>query len=242
MTSKSWLAMSGLCLLLAMSAAQPHPITIDASSYAPGAVVGGAYEGITLSHVTFTETGLQTSAVYALGCTPETRGCDAQGTAMFGWQKANGKAFTSWNSSAGLISDCLQQHHADCYSQPQHLLEVTFDRATDFIQFDATQVTDSPWAWAFDAAGNLLPLTPTLTIDSLLGHQSLRLTSNEGNISRVLLAGNDGYSIVNRISYNGAAATAAPTTTVPEPETLALMMIGLIGVAVTTRLRRRTHK
>ncbi|WP_129782294.1 PEP-CTERM sorting domain-containing protein [Peristeroidobacter soli] len=61
------------------------------------------------------------------------------------------------------------------------------------------------------------------------------MSSEAGNISRVLLAGNDGYSVVNSISYNNAAGT----TTVPEPETLALMMMGLIGATVATRVRRR---
>src|SRR5687767_6342408 len=158
MTRKTWLAMTGLCILLATSAGQAHPITLEAGSRASGTEVSDAFEGLTLAHVTFTETGVQSSAVYAMGCTPGTRGCDELGTTMFGWQKANGKAFTSWSASSELIGNCLQQNHADCYSQPQHLLEVTLDRATDFIQFDSTQLTDSPWAWAFDAAGNLLSL------------------------------------------------------------------------------------
>ncbi|WP_129782247.1 PEP-CTERM sorting domain-containing protein [Peristeroidobacter soli] len=234
MIRQSWLAMFGLCTLLAAQGVWAVPITIDAGAYVSGTEVGDTYEGITLSHVTFTEAGRQSSAVYAHGCTPGARGCDALGTTMFGWQKANGKAFSSWNSNAGLIGNCLQQLHADCYSQPQHLLEVTFERATDFIQFYSTQETDSPWAWAFDAAGNLLSLMPRLIIDQR-GQQSLELSSEAGNISRVLLAGNDGYSIVNSISYNNAAGT----TTVPEPETLALMMMGLIGATVATRVRRR---
>jgi hypothetical protein len=154
---------------------------------------------------------------------------------MFGWQKANVKAFTSWSASSELIGDCLRQHRSDCYSQPQHLLEVSLDRATDFIQFDSTQLTDSPWAWAFDAAGNLLSLTPVHTSNPMVG-QSLSLSSAAGNISRVLLAGNDGYSIVNSISYN------AHIPSVPEPATLALLMVGLIGVAVTTRSRQRASQ
>jgi hypothetical protein len=232
MSKETWVAMTGLCVLLMTSAAQAHLITLDAGAHGPGIEVSRAFDGVALSHVTFTPTGVQSSAVYAMGCTPGSRGCDALGTTMFGWQKANGKAFTSWSSRSELIGNCLQQNHADCYSQPQHLLEVTLDRATDFIQFDSTQLTDSPWAWAFDAAGNLLSLTPVRTSNPVTG-QSLSLSSAAGNISRILLAGNDGYSIVNSISYN------AHTTSVPEPATLAMLMVGLLGVAVTTRIRQR---
>src|SRR5687767_5684407 len=59
MTKDSWLAMTGLCILLATSAGQAHPITLDAGSRAPGAEVSDAFDGLTLAHVTFTEAGLQ---------------------------------------------------------------------------------------------------------------------------------------------------------------------------------------
>jgi hypothetical protein len=228
MNKTSWVVMPGLCVLLATSAAQAHLITIDAAAHAPGAEVGNAYEGVTLSHVTFTETGMQSGAVYAQGCTG-VRECDPRGTTTFGWQKASGKALTYWYANPDLLGNCLQQNQSSCDSQ--HLLEVSLAQATDFIRFDSTSVTDSAWAWALDAAGNLLSLTPVRS--QSLGHQSVALTSAAGNISRILIAGNDGYSIVDSISYNTGA------TTVPEPETLALTMVGLVGVAVATRRRRK---
>jgi hypothetical protein len=91
----------------------------------------------------------QSSGVYALGCTPGTRNFDALGTTTFGW-----------------------------HSQPQHLLEESLEHATDFIQFASSQLTDSPWAWAFDVTGNLLSLTPVRTIGQ--GGQSVILTSATG--------------------------------------------------------------
>ena len=61
----------------------------------------------------------------------------------------------------------------------------------------------------------------------------MALSSTAGDISRLIIGGNDGYSIVNSISYNAKA------TSIPEPETLALLMAGLLGVAVTSRQRRK---
>lgn len=230
MTKKSWVAMTGLCVLLATSAAQAHLVTIDADTYASGTDVSDAFGGVTLSHVTFTEGGRQSGAVYAVDCTAGTRGCD--GTNAFAWQKTNGKGVPYWSATSDLIGNCLLQNQSYCYSRGQQLLEVSLDQATDFIRFDSS-LTYLPWAWAFDAAGNLLSLTPVSMFDQALGRQSMALSSASGNISRLIIGGNDGYSIVNSISYN------AKPTNIPEPETLALLMAGLLGVVVSSRQRRK---
>jgi hypothetical protein len=230
MFKESWVAMIGSCVLLATSAAQAHLVTLDANAYASGTDISGAFDGVTLSHVTFTEAGRQSGAVYAVGCSPEARGCD--GTNAFAWQKDSGKDVPYWSATSELIGNCLQQNHTYCYERGQQLLEVSLEEATDLIQFDSS-LTYLPWAWAFDAAGNLLSLTPVGTFDETLGRGSMTLSSAAGNISRLIIGGNDGYSIVNSISYNAKA------TNVPEPQTLGLLMAGLLGVVVSARQRRK---
>lgn len=239
MTRKSWVAMTGLCVLLATSAAQAHLITICVDAYASGTEVSGAFERATLSHVTFTEAG-QSSAV--------------------AWQKAHGKSVPYWSASSGPIGDCQQRTQAYSGSPGQILSE------GDFIQSDSAGLTHSPWSGAFDNAGNRLgmfnpafdqqsvaqssaagnisrilsaandghSLTPVQTSGSALGRRTVTQSSTAGNIGRTPLAGNNGHSRVDSISHGVDA------TTVPEPKTLALLMVGLLGIAVTTRWRRES--
>lgn len=72
----------------------------------------------------------------------------------------------------------------------------------------------------------------------VLGRQS----EVSGLMSRVPLSnhglGRNGHSIVDRICDEIPTTPAPPTSKVPEPETLALLMAGLLGVAVTSRRRR----
>jgi hypothetical protein len=239
MTNGPWVAMSALVGLMATSAAQADLITIDADAYAPGTDVSNAFDGATLSHLTFSPTGMQRSSVYAAGCTGEV--CDALGTASFGYEGRNDTIRASWYSTAATIGNCFTRIISFCYnnnSLPEHLLEVSFDAATDFIQFDSTYGSDSPYFWALDAAGNILStVTRQGTIlqrwnaSHSYSHEVMTVTSSLGNIARIVIAGNGGFSTVDSITWNG------PATNVPEPETLAMMLAGLVGVAVTTRRR-----
>lgn len=246
MTNGSWVALSALVGLMATSAAQADLITIDADAYAPGTNVSNAFAGVTLSHLTFTSTGTQSDGVYAAGCAPGAPVCNALGTASFGWQNAAGTTLASWNSTASYIGNCLSQIRSYCYAERQNLLSVSLDTATDFIQFDSTYGSDFPYVWALDAAGNILTtVVKQVTIlqsnapgtGNTYGHQQVTVTSALGNIARIVIAGNGGYSTVDSITWNGPAA--APVANVPEPETLAMMLAGLLGIAVTTRRRRK---
>lgn len=101
--------------------------------------------------------------------------------------------------------------------------------------FDSTGQAHSSWGWGVEGAGNRLGLTPAHTFNQVLGRQS----SVAGVISRMPLQasnqarGKRGHSIVD-----GICDRLPPATKVPEPETLALLMAGLLGVAVTRRRRR----
>lgn len=209
MTNGSWIAMSALAGLLMTSAASAGLVTIDADPYAPGTDVSTVFAGVTLSHLTFTVAGMQSSPVYSAGCSG-TPDCAALGAASFGRLHANGTINAYWYSRDSSIGNCLRQNYSYCYNgTAQQLLDVSLDTATDFIQFDSTYLSDFPWVWAFDAAGNLLSVTKQLTIlqgngpGSTYGHQRVTVTSPLSNIARIVIAGNGGYSTVNSITYNG---------------------------------------
>jgi hypothetical protein len=245
MTNGSWIASSALLGLLATSAAQADLITIDADVYAPGTDVSNVFDGVSLAHLTFTSAGMQSTAVYAAGCADVSNpnsACSAIGPASFGYQASTGSINGFWYSTGSPIINCVNQNYSYCYnSTPQHLLEVSFDSATGLVQFESTYGSDFPWVWALDAAGNVLSLTPQQTIHQNpgpgggpFGYQTVTLSSTTANISRVIIAGNGGYVRVDGITYDGISTAAS----VPEPETLGLLLAGLVGAVVTTRRRK----
>lgn len=289
MNKKSWAAMTGLCVLLATSAAQAYVIPICVDAYESGIQVSGAVAGATLPHVTFTQAGPQSPAA---------------------GQTGSGKAAPYWSASSDSIGSCLQR--TDSYSSSRaERQEVSLDQTADFIRFDATNPTHSPWTRAFDA-DSPSALTPVQTFNQALGQQvmlssaagnigrmpghtfnqagrpSVTSSSEAGNIGRVPMQTSNRNQALGQPSATPSSAagnpSSAPTpvqtidqaldqpsatqgsaaantgdnpiagdgghsivgdpgnndnvTTVPESETLALLMIGLVGMALTTRRRR----
>lgn len=257
MSKKSWVATTGLCVLMATSAAQAHLIPICVEAYESGTEVSGAVDGVTRSHVTFTRAGDQSGAVPAVGT-------------KSAWQKAKGKAAPYWSASSGPIGNCLLPDLSYSHARGQErqvpegpdagvrlapavavLMDASVDSATEFSQFDQAH---SPWGWSSDGAGNgansfnrvlgqqssaagnssLVPLqTSNRTFGPQAGRPNSTAGNNNGNIGRTPAGGKDGHAVVDGISDDAQA------TQVPEPETLALLMVGLLGVAVTSRRRRK---
>jgi hypothetical protein len=204
---------SALFGFLATSSAQPTFITIDADIYAPGTNVSDVFPGVSLAHLTFLSgSGLQSNPVYATECSDVSNPdsiCSAIGPAAFGWQTPTGAGRLHWYSTASYIINCLQRNNPYCYYDPQHLLEVSFDAATNYVQFDSTHFSDWPWVWALDAAGNVLSVTDQRIYHQLpgpgsgvaFGHQTVTISSATANISRVIIAGNGGHSTVDSITF-----------------------------------------
>ena len=211
MTNGSWIAVSALVGLMTTSAAQADFTTIDADPYAPGADVSNVFDGVTLSHVTFTSGAYQSTAAYSSSCgTAPSPFCNALGLAAFAWQTPTGTFNRNWTvDSIATVETCLQNPaYSRCSSVPQHILELSFDADTDFIQFDSTYTNDWPDVLAFDAAGNVVTVTKQVTIlqtytaGVLYGHQVLTVSSASANISRVWIAGSGGgNSTVNVVSF-----------------------------------------
>lgn len=314
MSNKTWVAMTGVCVLMATSAAQAHLIPICVEAYESGTEVAGAVAGVTRSFVTFTEAGAQAKPLAAVdsetampywrassapnGCVSQTDATDSTGqrTASQGVGPGAGLLLAP---VAGLVPGS----------------ETSLDPATNIAGLDSTDQSQS--SWSFDGAANrraLLASTSTFGqsfggygmrliapgADSgraplntseqgagASGAQSSRPSAASGNSQASSGAGNNnghsgnvgqgssngGGNIGNAPVDNGAAGTVPsgngaignegngnispvpagghgggsgvgvignnpPATQVPEPETLALMMMGVIGIAISRRRRR----
>ncbi|MFC4311725.1 hypothetical protein ACFPN2_21750 [Steroidobacter flavus] len=207
MTNGSWVAMSALLGLMATAAAHADFTTLDADPYAAGTDVSNISDHVTLSRLTWANGAYQSSPVTSASCgTGVNPFCNSLGVASFG-------SYTVDNMTT--VQTCLvDPTYAGCASPAQHILELTFDTETDFVQFDATYRNNNPVFLAFDAAGNVVTLTTqvtylsTFTGSNLFGHQLLTLTSASANIKRLWIAGDSGRSsLVNIIDFQRPATT-----------------------------------
>ncbi|GFE83605.1 hypothetical protein GCM10011487_56050 [Steroidobacter agaridevorans] len=267
MSKKSWVAMTGLCVLMATSAAQAHLIPICVEAYESGTEVSGAVDGATRTHVTFTRASRPAGAAPAVG------------------MKSNEKAGPYWSASSGPLGNCQQldisSSHARSRPLPEGvgpdagvrlmpvtavLMDTSVDPAAESNELDVTGQAHSIWGWAPDGGGNRAGLTGASTFSQGLGQQSSaagnnslipwqtshgslgfqagrpnpatgnstgnNTGNNNGTIGRTPAGGTDGHSVGGGVGDDGQA------TQVPEPETLALLMVGLLGVALTSRRRR----
>ncbi len=222
MTHGPWIAMGALLGLMASAVAQADFTTIDADPYTPGTDVSNAFDGVTLSHITWASGAYQSTPAYSASCgTAPNPFCNSLGVASLGWQTPTGGISQGWTvDNMTTVQTCLvDPTYAGCESVPQHILELSFDTETDFIQFDATYRNNNPAVLAFDAAGNVVTLTAQVTYlqsftgSNLFGHQLLTLTSATANIKRLWIAGDSG-----RNSYVNIVHFQRPATTCPVEE------------------------
>jgi hypothetical protein len=196
---------------MATSAAHADYTTIDADPYAPGTDVSNVFEGVTLSHLTWASGTYQSTPVHSASCGGSGTNpfCNSLGLAHLG-------SFTVDNMTT--VQTCLvDPTYAGCSSAAQHILELSFDTETDFIQFDATYRNNNPAVLAFDAAGNVVTLTTQVTYllnftgSNLFGHQLLTVTSATANIKRLWIAGDSARSSMVNIVHFQRPATTCPS-------------------------------
>jgi hypothetical protein len=206
-----------LTLSLLASFASANPVTIDPEGLAEGTDLTTAYSGVTLRHHTFvtgtTGSGLVTNNVYVKACaTPSDPNsvCSALGSGLFGYQTPSGTISSSFIAEGSPSIDCLIKNNPHCKLSPHHLLDVTFDFAVQAVSIDAVHISDWPWAWAFDAAGNQLKVNFQHTWHRQCGagnpssnfcHQTLTVTPVTGQISRIIFSGGGGYVRLDKITY-----------------------------------------
>ena len=109
----------------------------------------------------------------------------------------------------------------------------SFGRAGSFVDC---------YNFSLSSSGNVTDLV--FTRDPLLDKLDISLTSIVLSTGRLIISGvvTNAAGLFNiRVGYAGLLIATGPGKSVPEPGTLALFAIGLLGVAFATRRRARTH-
>ena len=194
---------------LLASFASANPVTIDPDGIAEGTDLTNAFSGVTLRHITVV-TGtsgqeLVVDSVYAKECTSSDpyAMCSALGSGHFGYQTTTGEIAGSFVSESSASIYCITNNPSSCKWSPHHFLDVTFDSPVQSVTINAAHRSDWPWAWAFDAAGNLLQVdmehdvVPGPSFDQ----QTMTVTPMTGQISRVVFAGLGGYVQLDKLTY-----------------------------------------
>lgn len=121
------------------------------------------------------------------------------------------------------------------YCSLYDVLELRFDSPTNFVQIDSRSFSDGPDILAYDALGNRIAgwgyggYTFTATpADSESWASTITLSRDQGDIARIVYGGLIGNSTPTRITYS-----------VPEPTTLGLMGLGVLGSGLFSTYRRR---
>lgn len=220
---------AALACLLAMPA-QALLVTFDPADYAPGTNLHDAHDGVTVNRITISRPFpppapwiISTSDnVPNVTCESAYGDCDGIGL--------------------GFGTASIVENYLPCTNNPlslacgsASLLEFVFDTPTDLASIAFTRRPDSPRMLAFDTTGVLVAncyfnpnasgeCTGTGTSALVGGAGTIQIQLDSARISRVVVGVEQGNGFFHRVTYN-----------VPEPGTLALFGIGLLGALVGRR-------
>jgi hypothetical protein len=241
-------------LLLASSAANASLITIDANSFAAGTDISHVAAGVALSSMwtaggpssdPFEPVVFNSAPIYAVACAGGSYGCTTiAGSNVFGHDD-HGVWDPRVFAYEGKAADYLEGEPHSSIAAVE-VFRADFTDATNFVQLvvGGAHNNDYPLIDFWDTAGALIASCSTLDSGGAnpacntvnLGDPSgvnpgyrqpwlISLTSSSYNIGFVTSGGWAGGQFVTQLTYNK----------VPEPGTLALMLVGALGMA----LRRR---
>jgi hypothetical protein len=218
-----------LAVMAHMTPAAAYIVTLEPDDYAAGTDISEAWahEGIHLE--TVTGNPIVTSPVFSEDVDYYPAFTESRVFGIFG--------------AINDITPCYYAPSPTCNPYPfddYDFLHIDFDRPIDFIEVFGTYSVDSFGMKLLGADGRVIQTVYNSTAlwrDSINGftYASSQASRESPDIYGVVIGGVIGASAIDMIRVN------VPDLNVPEPGTMALLCIGLLGAATVRRRRATTH-